>query len=97
MNLFWLFLILRIAKNYVLNAVKKDERSDNEGEEEDGPEEETGAVTALEDKGAAKQEVKRRIEEKTGMETDKPAVLSNGKLISWEARPEGVVERRKKR
>jgi very-long-chain ceramide synthase len=33
-NLFWLFLILRIAKNYVITAVVADERSDNEDEEE---------------------------------------------------------------
>ncbi|PGG95509.1 hypothetical protein AJ79_10020 [Helicocarpus griseus UAMH5409] len=33
-NLLWLFLILRIAKNYVLSDVKKDERSDDEEEEQ---------------------------------------------------------------
>ena len=33
-NLFWLFLILRILKNYLFNSVKKDERSDDEDEEE---------------------------------------------------------------
>ena len=34
-NLFWLFLILRILANYVFNSVKKDERSDDEDEEEE--------------------------------------------------------------
>lgn len=34
-NLFWLFLILRIAKNYVFSSVKKDERSEDEDEDED--------------------------------------------------------------
>lgn len=34
-NLIWLFLILRIAKNYVISNVKKDERSENEDEDED--------------------------------------------------------------
>ncbi|EEH09909.1 longevity-assurance protein [Histoplasma capsulatum G186AR] len=33
-NLLWLFLILRIAKNYVLSDVRKDERSEDEEEEE---------------------------------------------------------------
>ncbi|KLJ08984.1 hypothetical protein EMPG_15592 [Blastomyces silverae] len=33
-NLLWLFLILRIAKNYVLSDLKKDERSDDEDEDE---------------------------------------------------------------
>lgn len=34
-NLFWLFLILRILANYLFNNVKKDERSDDEDEEEE--------------------------------------------------------------
>lgn len=34
-NLFWLFLILRILANYVFNSVKKDERSDDEDSEEE--------------------------------------------------------------
>jgi acyl-CoA-dependent ceramide synthase len=34
-NLFWLFLILRILKNYLLNSVKQDERSDDEDDDEE--------------------------------------------------------------
>lgn len=34
-NLFWLFLILRILANYIFNSVKKDERSDDEDTEEE--------------------------------------------------------------
>lgn len=34
-NLFWLFLILRIAKNYVLSNIAQDERSEDEDEEEE--------------------------------------------------------------
>jgi acyl-CoA-dependent ceramide synthase len=33
-NVFWLFLMLRILKNYLLNSVKEDERSDNEEDDE---------------------------------------------------------------
>ena len=33
-NLFWLFLILRILANYIFNSVTKDERSEDEDEEE---------------------------------------------------------------
>ncbi|EEP80087.1 longevity-assurance protein 1 [Uncinocarpus reesii 1704] len=33
-NLIWLFFILRIAKNYVFNNIKQDERSDNEEDDE---------------------------------------------------------------
>lgn len=33
-NLFWLFLILRILKNYLFDNIKKDERSDDEDEDE---------------------------------------------------------------
>jgi len=34
-NLFWLFLILRILANYIFNSVTKDERSEDEDEEEE--------------------------------------------------------------
>lgn len=34
-NLFWLFLILRILANYIFNSVKKDERSEDEDEDEE--------------------------------------------------------------
>ncbi|KAI1978595.1 sphingosine N-acyltransferase lag1 [Ophidiomyces ophidiicola] len=37
MNLFWLYLILRIAKNYAFSNVRQDERSDNEEEDEAEP------------------------------------------------------------
>lgn len=42
-NLFWLFLIIRIAKNYVFKSQLADERSDDEETEEDH---EGGAVNA---------------------------------------------------
>ncbi|KAJ5718375.1 Sphingosine N-acyltransferase lac1 [Penicillium malachiteum] len=46
-NLFWLYLILRILANYIFNSVTKDERSDDETEEEDVPAEtETKATLA---------------------------------------------------
>jgi len=34
-NMFWLFLMLRILKNYLLNSVTEDERSDNEEDDEE--------------------------------------------------------------
>lgn len=43
-NLFWLFLILRILMNYLFNSVKKDERS--EDEDEDEPVEQAHAIGA---------------------------------------------------
>lgn len=99
--MFWLFLILRIAKNYLGAAVFVDERSDNEeGEEDvDGSEDAAVVVGQVNAKEAAnaKEEAKRKIESNTGMETDRPAVLTNGKPVSGEAHPEGIVERRKKR
>lgn len=88
-NLFWLFLILRIAKNYVVTAVAADERSDNEEEDEDD-----GEVTGKEQDAS----IRRKIEKETGMGTDKPAVLLNGNPVEeGEAHPEGVVERKKKK
>lgn len=42
-NCFWLFLILRIAKKYLLTSVAADERSDDEDEGEEGEDENRGA------------------------------------------------------
>ena len=35
LNLFWLYLIFRVLKNYILTNERKDERSDDEDEDED--------------------------------------------------------------
>ncbi|RJE23967.1 Ceramide synthase [Aspergillus sclerotialis] len=45
-NLFWLFLILRILKNYLFNSIKKDERSDDEDDEEEEEEEQNDTARA---------------------------------------------------
>ncbi|KKZ65732.1 hypothetical protein EMCG_08471 [[Emmonsia] crescens] len=45
-NLLWLFLIFRIAKNFVLSDVKKDERSDDEDEDEQEEQQSTPTKTA---------------------------------------------------
>lgn len=45
-NLFWLFLILRIGKNYVFANVRKDERSDEEEEEYEEREEDEKKLLA---------------------------------------------------
>jgi acyl-CoA-dependent ceramide synthase len=41
-NLFWLFLILRIAKNYVMRVGLSDDRSDDEEEDEETEGEQMG-------------------------------------------------------
>ncbi|KAL4819681.1 TLC domain-containing protein [Aspergillus spinulosporus] len=46
-NAFWLFLILRILKNYLFSNIKKDERSDEEDEEEEEIEQSTNSTAAL--------------------------------------------------
>ncbi|KAE8377047.1 TLC domain-containing protein [Aspergillus bertholletiae] len=72
-NLFWLFLILRILKNYVFNSIRKDERSDDEDtEEEDEVEQEQNGSAAL----ATGAEVP------TGKENQAPQVLVNGKPLN---------------
>lgn len=74
-NLFWLFLILRILKNYIFNSVTKDERSDDEDEEEEEiPEQETAAVTT----GA---DVPKVTVRNPGKETQAPQVLVNGEPV----------------
>ena len=86
----------------MFNAVKEDERSDNEEEDEDlNVRDAVASVTAAAKDGveAAKEEVRRRIEGSTEsqMQTDGPAVLLNGKPMGGETHPKGAVERRKKR
>ncbi|KAF9893298.1 hypothetical protein FE257_011728 [Aspergillus nanangensis] len=72
-NLFWLFLILRILKNYVFTNVKKDDRSDDEDEEE--MEEETTAHAT----GAEVPSVTAR---NLGKENQAPQVLVNGEPLN---------------
>jgi very-long-chain ceramide synthase len=100
-NLFWFYLILRIAKNYVVNAVVTDERSDNEEEEE---EQQEGEEVDEEDKDAAvdeevhgKEGLKRMTQGEKRAETENLSVLLNGRPVSGQAHVEGIVERRKKR
>ncbi|KAJ5647769.1 hypothetical protein N7490_004141 [Penicillium lividum] len=64
-NLFWLYLILRILANYIFNSVTKDERSDDETEEEVEVEVQTKATLAT---GT----------ESTKQENQAPQVLLNG-------------------
>ena len=82
-NLFWLFLILRIAKNFVLRNPLADERSDDEDDEE------------YED--VKPQEAQKALENDTGMKTDKPVLLVNGKAAEPEARPEGIRTRSRRK
>lgn len=94
-NLFWGFLILKIAKNYMMSGAPEDVRSDDEDEE---------------DEAEGGQTEKKLLEAKTGMETDKPVLLQlNGKPLEGhedeekkkqkkvkQAVPQGVRERRKR-
>lgn len=85
-NIFWLFAILRILKNYLFTNVKKDDRSDDESEEEE-------VEVAAKTNGNAN--AKRMLENDTGMGTDKPVVLVNGEPVEPEAKPEGIKQRRR--
>jgi acyl-CoA-dependent ceramide synthase len=59
-NLFWLFLILRILANYIFNSVTKDERSDDEeSEEEIEKEAESKATIAT---GVAKENIAPQVQ-----------------------------------
>jgi very-long-chain ceramide synthase len=85
-NLFWLFLILRIAKNYVFTDTSGpvDERSDDEDDDE-GEEEikEPERQSSKSIEGAA-------------LNGNKPVVLLNGEPVGNEAKTPNVRERRKK-
>lgn len=85
-NLFWLFLILRIAKNFVFSSGLADERSDDEEDEEEKEEE-----------ANVKDAATKALEKDRGMTTDKPVVLVNGQMIEPDAKPEGIRDRKKGR
>lgn len=76
-NLFWLFLILRILSNYFINNVKKDERSDDEDEDEEVPAEEqpNGQVAAT---ATATEETPSAAKRTPGKEIETPQAQSNG-------------------
>ena len=73
-NLFWLFLILRIAKNYVFSHTVADERSDEE--EEDDDDDDDIDVDGDDGKKALLKE-----KESTTSTTTTPVVLLNGKAV----------------
>lgn len=81
-NLFWLYLILRIAKRYVFDSDLDDERSDNEESEEE-PEE------------TKENDSRKALENNTGTAKDTPVVLINGKSVEPNAKPEGMRDRKK--
>jgi very-long-chain ceramide synthase len=84
-NLFWLYLILRIAKNYVFSKEElADERSEDEEEEED-----VGQVKVK------KEAEKKAIEGRAN--GSQPTVLLNGEPVhEEEKKTEGMRTRRKK-
>lgn len=71
-NLFWLFLILRILTNYIFTNVTKDERSDDEEEEEEDTKVETKAIATGADQGK---------------ENHAPQVLLNGEPVTEQRGP----------
>jgi len=91
--MFWLFLILRIAKNYVLSNVRQDERSDNEEEEEEevvsvqdklnSGQLEHETVPAIIQNGQSKLPVTRR---NAGREGEPPRVLVNGHAMETQSK-----------
>lgn len=76
-NLFWLFLILRILANYVFNSVKKDERSDDEDEEEEEEEEQEKTQATL----ATGTEQPTLTARKVTQGNQAPQVLLNGEPV----------------
>ncbi|KAE8160425.1 TLC domain-containing protein [Aspergillus tamarii] len=79
-NLFWLFLILRILKNYIFNSIRKDERSDDEDteeEEEEAEQKQNGRATL-----ATGAEVPTVTARNVGKENQAPQVLVNGEPLN---------------
>lgn len=80
-NIFWLFLILRILFNYLVNSVKKDERSDDEDEdEEEEPKEEEEETTTKATLASGVEQQPSLTARSAGKETA-PQVLVNGEPV----------------
>jgi acyl-CoA-dependent ceramide synthase len=82
-NLFWLYLILRIAKNFVFNKTATDVRSDDEESDEE----------------ELNEEATKLLQNDTGMKTDSPVVMINGKPLGApvEAKAAGIKRRTRKK
>ncbi|KAL4923898.1 TLC domain-containing protein [Aspergillus undulatus] len=76
-NAFWLFLILRILKNYLFSNIKKDERSDDEDEEEEELIQAEGSAAALAT-GTESASLKARS---VNSEKRTPQVMVNGQPV----------------
>ena len=81
--MFWLYLILRIAKNYVFADHLDDERSEDEEEDEDPGQTIKDAKKAL-------------LEGPKVNGSNKPVVLLNGEPVEGENKPDAVRERKRK-
>ena len=68
LNLFWLFLIMRITYNVVFKDVKRDVRSDEEEEEEDEEEGSIGENEAVQEAPAANDRAKELAAVSSGVE-----------------------------
>lgn len=75
-NLFWLFLILRILANYIFTSETRDERSDDEEEEE-------------EEESHAEAEAKSKATLATGtqQENQSPKMMANGDAAAEQRGP----------
>ncbi|PYH96585.1 ceramide synthase membrane component [Aspergillus ellipticus CBS 707.79] len=76
-NLFWLFLILRILKNYLFTNIKKDERS----EDEDSEEEEVPAPDADDAQASLATGIEKPTLNARSKENQNPQVLLNGEPV----------------
>ncbi|OJJ44920.1 hypothetical protein ASPZODRAFT_650512 [Penicilliopsis zonata CBS 506.65] len=92
-NLFWLFLILRILKTYVFSNIRKDTRSDDEDEdeeEEDEEDEEEGQQESAQENNRASlatgaETRSSATKRETGKENQAPQVLVNGEPVTYQA------------
>lgn len=92
-NLFWLYLILRIAKNFVFNKTATDVRSDDEESSDEVDEKEEATTKLLHDNS------NNINNNNIGMKMDTPTVVINGKPAEVAETPAqgGKPTRRRKR
>lgn len=90
-NLFWLFLILRIAKNYLSQSFWADVRSDDEDEEDEDEDEDGGVDEARKEKRKSKGADKLNV-----LVNGAPVVESSAARKEGESFADAVRDERKK-
>jgi len=96
-NLFWLFLILRIAKNYVYSSVAVDERSEYEDEDEEEAEAKDKTGPEVRVNGVPIEASKETAKETANGDVAPRPIVNGKKAANGDASPRPIANGKKQR